>query len=110
MAKTFASRLPLREKKLNVMLSINYLNLISLFLALIYGVPYLTTEFHRAPEVVRAPADKRKQLRHGSSTKSPQFWSICIWQRQPHHRPIAGYILPLRTFVNGKLTPYLYKV
>jgi hypothetical protein len=47
MAKTFATQLPMRKKKLNRALSINYLKLISIFRESIYVKPYLATRFHR---------------------------------------------------------------
>jgi hypothetical protein len=84
MIKTTASQLPLREKKLNRMLSINYLSLRSLFLASIYVSPYLATAFHRAQKVASGTNRQTEiRLRYRGSPNSPQFWSIALGNSSP---------------------------
>jgi hypothetical protein len=73
MAKAIASQLPLRDKKLNRLLSINYLKLMSSLRPGIYVTPYFATRFHRMPdaslalknkELETAPLWQRFQLPH----------------------------------------------
>src|SRR5580658_1000075 len=85
MRKPIASQLPMHQEKLNRMLSINYLNLMSIHRAPTYVSPYFATEIHRSKRAVLDAAtatDTKTQMRD-QRTSLARLCSLIVFSSNP---------------------------